>query len=114
MEYLFEIVGVSSILSFFDHQAIAQQKSNPGPEYLGTYRCTLDAFIDSVEDLPKRRNWNGDRVVESVIHFWYHNAEAIAYWKSRLEDAGKETLLVARVGDIDALKTEFETLLRVT
>lgn len=114
MEYLFEIVGVSPILSFFDHQTAVQQKPKPGPEYLGTYRCTLDAFLDSVGDLTRRRDWNGDRVVESVIHFWYHNAEAIAYWKRRLEDSGKENLLVARVGDIDALKTEFETLLKFT
>lgn len=111
MEYLFEIVGVSPILSFFTHQQAVQQRP-PGAEYVASYRCTLDAFIDSVEKTPLRPGWRVDRVVDSVIAFWYNNAETIRHWKRRLDNAGTENLLVARVGDVDALKTEFESLLK--
>ena len=109
MEYSFDIVGVSPILSFFNHQQQARQQ--PGAEYLGAYQCTLDAFINSMEEVPLRRGWHLDRVVDSVIRFWLSNAEQINHWKRRLEDAGKENLLVARVADLDSLKLEFESLL---
>jgi hypothetical protein len=112
MEYLFEIVGVSPVLDFFNHQQVIQQQHHPGAEYLGSYQCTLDAFITSVEDLPVRRDWNLDRIVDSVINFWLNNAEQVSHWKQRLRDAGTENLLVARVGDVDSLKAEFESLLK--
>lgn len=108
MEYSFEIVGVSPVLSFFNHQLAAQSQ---GAEYLGAYHCTLDAFIDSIESVPQRRGWHLDRVVDSVIRFWLHNAEQVTHWKRRLEDAGSENLLVARVADLESLKVEFESLL---
>ena len=111
MEYAFEIVGVSPVLSFFNHQQETRQKSRIGPEYLGAYHCTLDAFIESIEDVSPRRGWNLDGVVDSVISFWLNNAEPIYHWKKRLEDAGAENLLVARVGDLDSLRAEFESLL---
>jgi hypothetical protein len=111
MEYTFEIVGVSSALSFFNHQQEIQQKPRPGAEYLGAYRCTLDAFIESIETVPLRREWRIDRVVDSVIGFWLNNAEQIYHWKKRLEEAGTENLLVARVADLDSLRMEFESLL---
>ncbi|GAB4377471.1 MAG: hypothetical protein Kow00121_26990 [Elainellaceae cyanobacterium] len=112
MKYLFEIVGVAPVLSFFNYQQAVQQRLYTGAEYLRTYHCTLDAFINSVEKLPLRQEWNIDRVIDSVILFWFNNADTIKHWKKRLEDAGKENVLIARVADIDALKIEFETLLR--
>jgi len=112
MQYSFEIVGVSPVLSFFNHQQANRQQPHPGAEYLGTYKCTLDAFIESVEEMPARRNWHLDRVVDSVINFWLNNAEQISHWKQRLNDAGSENLLVARVSDLDSLKIEFESLLK--
>jgi plasmid maintenance system antidote protein VapI len=112
MEYSFELVGVSPVLSFFNHQQVIQQQPHVRAEYLGAYECRLDAFIESVEDVPARRNWNLDRVVDSVISFWLNNAEQISHWKQRLKDAGAENLLVARVSDLDSLKAEFESLLK--
>ncbi len=110
MEYSFEIVGVAPVVSFFDQQQ--EIHSRPvGAEYLGAYRCTLDAFIQSIETIPNRRNWQLDRVVDTVIHFWLNNAESVRHWKQRLEDAGAQNLLVARVADLEALRMEFESLL---
>lgn len=110
MQYSFEIVGVSPVLSFFSHQYESQNQAHPGAEYVGAYQCTLDAFIESVESVPVRRSWNLDQVVDTVISFWLNNAEQIHHWKRRLEDAGGQNLLVARVADLEALRTEFEML----
>jgi ethanolamine utilization protein EutP (predicted NTPase) len=62
--------------------------------------------------MPMRRNWNLDRIVDSVINFWLNNAEQISHWKQCLRDAGTENVLVARVGDVESLKIEFESLLK--
>ncbi|MBW4563758.1 MAG: hypothetical protein KME32_21955 [Mojavia pulchra JT2-VF2] len=106
MKYTFDIIGVSPVLQYFNHQP--QQK---GVEYLGTPTCTLDAFLESVETVPAKWNWNLDQVVDTVIQFWLNNAESIRYWKTRLSDAGKDNLIVARVADFTALQAEFESLL---
>jgi hypothetical protein len=110
MEYEFGLVGVSPVLSFFNTQQNLQAKSHQGAEYLGAYHCTLDAFIESVGTVPRYRNWNLDRVVDSVINFWLNNAEQVRHWKEQLEAAGTENLLIARVADLDALRSEFESL----
>ena len=109
MDYAFEIIGVSPVLSFFNHQLHVEKKL--GAEYLGTYHCTLDAFIESIETKPLRQEWRLDRVVDSVIRFWFNNAEQVQYWKKQLSNAGRENLIVARVADLDALRAEFEFLL---
>jgi plasmid maintenance system antidote protein VapI len=112
MEYTFDIVGVSPVLYFFDHQQQNMQKHQPQRvEYLGTQTCTLDAFLESVESVPATECWNLDQVVDTVIEFWLNNAESIQYWKTRLQDAGRDNLLVARVADMKALQAEFESLL---
>ncbi|MEA5618207.1 hypothetical protein VB711_10220 [Cronbergia sp. UHCC 0137] len=111
MKYAFDIVGVSPIWQFFNHQQQTIQRRQPqGVEYLGTHICTLDAFLESVEDFSKKRNWNLDQVLDTVIQFWLNNSESIHYWKSRLNDAGKDNLVVARVADINSLQAEFEFL----
>ncbi|WP_088242611.1 hypothetical protein [Calothrix rhizosoleniae] len=112
MEYTFNIVGVSHVLNFFDRQqTIAQTSENKGIEYIATHTCTLDALIASVEAVPPKVDWNLDRVVDTVIQFWLNNSDSIIYWKSRLQDAGKDNLLVARLADIQSLRYEFEFLL---
>lgn len=112
MKYAFDIVGVSPILHFFNHQQQSWEKPEiQRVEYLGTQTCTLDAFLESLELLPVTRGWNLDQVVDTVIEFWVNNAEGIQYWKTRLKDAGKDNLVVARVADIKALQAEFESLL---
>ena len=110
MKYSFDIIGVAPVISFFDQQ-YHRQSVSAGAEYLAAYQCTLDAFLASVEELPQRRNWNLDGLVDSVIQFWLHNEEAIDHWQQRLMDAGRENLLVARVADFEALRVEFEGLL---
>lgn len=112
MDYSFEFIGISPVLSFFEHQQTVQQRQLAGAEYVGTYHCTLDALIDSVEEMPLRRGWDLDRVVDTVIEFWLNNSEKISHWKKRLDDAGRDNLLIARVADLDALKLEFEGLLK--
>ncbi|WP_017317488.1 hypothetical protein [Mastigocladopsis repens] len=112
MKYTFDIVGVSPVLDFFSHQQQNLQIcQHQGVEYVGNHKCTLDAFIKSVEPLPKKWGWDMDEVVSTVIEFWMNNSESICYWKSRLVDAGSNNLLVARVADIKALTGEFESLL---
>ncbi len=112
MKYTFDIVGVSPVLQFFNDQQQSLQKAQPQVvEYVGTHQCTLDAFIKSVELVPPKIGWEMDQVVSTVIKFWMNNSDSIHYWKSRLIDAGRENIIVARVADIKALQAEFESLL---
>jgi hypothetical protein len=112
MKYTFELLGISPVLDFFNHQQNFLQKSPTiGIEYLGSYQCTLDAFLESIETVPKKRDWEMDKVVDTVIQFWVNHSEPIRYWKARLDDAGGDNLLVARVGDIKSLKMAFDSLL---
>lgn len=113
MKYTFEILGVAPILSFFNQQQELLQQQPDGVEYLGNRKCTLDAFVQSVETVSPNRGWDVDRVVDTVIGYWMHNSDSIQYWKQRLQDAGGENLLVARVGDIKSLQAAFESLLGV-
>lgn len=112
MKYTFSILCVSPLLSFFNHQQeIIQQRSHTGVEYLGAYKCTLDAFIQSIETVPPKGEWNLDQVVSTVVDFWMNNSDSIRYWKDRLQDAGNDNILVARVADINSLKSAWESLL---
>lgn len=109
MDYTFELIGVTPILAFLNHHPPVAVPSRA--TYLGSHCCTLDAFIASVEHIPLHHHWQLDRVVDSIIQFWLHNAEPVQHWKQRLATAGAENLLVARVADVAALRTEFELLL---
>ncbi len=112
MNYTFDILGISPILHFFNHQQErAQEHPRQGAEYVTTYHCTLDAMLTSVESVPLSRGWELDAVVDTVIHYWMNNAEGIQYWKQRLDRAGTDNLLVARLADVKALKAEFDALL---
>lgn len=112
MKYTFELLGISPILDFFNHQQkLIDKIPSIGIEYLGTHACTLDAFLDSVETVPPKRGWDMDSVVDTVIQFWLNNSEPIRYWKARLDDAGHDNLLVARISDMKSLRSEFESLL---
>ena len=112
MKYTFELLGISPVLDFFNHQQkLIQKTPSKGIEYLGTHQCTLDAFLESVETVSQKPGWATDRVVDTVIQFWMNHPENIQYWKSRLNDAGKENILVARVADVKSLQAEFESLL---
>lgn len=112
MSYTFDILGISPVLHFFNHQQeLLTQTPRSGVEYLGTHKCTLDALIESVETLPPKRDWELDQVVNTVVEFWLNNAEKVDHWQQRLKDAGQENLLVARVADLKSLRHTFESLL---
>ncbi|AFY70555.1 hypothetical protein Pse7367_2292 [Thalassoporum mexicanum PCC 7367] len=111
MHFNFEILGVSPILDFFNHQQkINQRQLNFGVEYVGTPKCTLDSLIRSIEPVPPKRGWDYEKLVESIVNFWITNPETIDLWRSRLDDAGTESLLVSRVGDIKSLRYELESI----
>jgi len=110
--YSFEILGVSPILSFFDHQqAVSKALADRGVEYVSAYKCTLDEMLRSVEPVPQRRGWDHDQVTNAVINFWLHNAALIKRWQYRLQDAGQENLLVARLSDFRSLRRTFDAIL---
>ncbi|MBD2740209.1 hypothetical protein [Coleofasciculus sp. FACHB-1120] len=111
MNYTFEILGVSPILYFFNHQQEIIQTAPQRAEYLGSPKCTLDAFLESVEMVPPKRGWNLEEILDTMVDFWLNNSDNIQYWNKRLKDAGKENLLVARVADLKALRAEFDSLL---
>jgi len=110
MNYTFELLGVSPVLAFFAHQHDLATQDSRGAAYVASHRCTLDAFIDSVNTATPDRGWNLDRAVDAVVSFLLKNGEQISYWKQRLDDAGRENLLVARLADVEALRLEFESL----
>ena len=111
MALTFELIGVAPMLDFFTHQQEREQrKPQSGAEYLGSHKCTLDAFINSVEVVLPKRGWEMDQAVDTVVNFWLTNIEAVQHWKQRLEDAGTQSLVVGRLADIKALQTEFEHL----
>lgn len=112
MNYTFDILGVSPILYFFNQQQERKEKkSQIGIEYVASYKCTLDALIQSVENLPNYGGWDLDEVINTVVNFWVNNSDNINYWKERLKDAGSENLLVGRVANVKSLRAEFEILL---
>uniref|UniRef100_B8HW81 Uncharacterized protein n=1 Tax=Cyanothece sp. (strain PCC 7425 / ATCC 29141) TaxID=395961 RepID=B8HW81_CYAP4 len=112
MNYTFEILGISPVIYLFNTQQVIQQSKNRDLEYLGVHKCTLDTFVESVEGISKRQNWPLDQVVNTVVDFWMNHPQTIQYWAARLEDAGGENLLLARVGKLDALRKAFESLFR--
>jgi hypothetical protein len=112
MNYSFNIVGVSPILHFFNHQYSNQEKpQQTGVEYIGTYKCTLDSLLESLEEVQTKCGWNQDEVVDSVVRFWVNNPESVLYWRERLSDAGRDSLLVGRVADMNGLRSELESFL---
>ncbi len=111
MQYTFEILGVSPILSFLNHQVESPAATPKGAEYLSTHQCTLDALLESVEPVPPKRGWDLDKVVDTVVNYWLQNSERIQHWKERLQEAGSENILVSRIADLKALQQEFDQLL---
>ncbi|MEN9202453.1 MAG: hypothetical protein Q6K80_02945 [Thermostichus sp. DG_1_6_bins_120] len=110
MQYTFEIIGVAPTLDFFRHQQELAQRPC-GVEYLGTSPCTLDALLGSLEEIPSRRGWDLDSLIDTVIRFWWNNPDLVGLWRSRLRDAGEDSLLISRLGHIQSLQQEFEWLL---
>ncbi len=111
MNYTFELLGISPVIYLFRQQQLTMQEELDGElEYLGVRKCTLDTFVASVEKISVQKHWHPQLVINAVVDFWVNNPQAIQYWSNRLEDAGLENLLLARVGRLEALRNTFESL----
>lgn len=112
MNYSFNIIGVSPLLSFFSHQFDTQQHHEySGAEYIGAHRCTLDAFLESIDTLPQKRGWDLDKAVDTVVNFWLNHGSQVKRWQKRLDDAGAESVVVGRLATTQSLRAELELLM---
>ncbi|NCO73654.1 MAG: hypothetical protein GW795_12505 [Cyanobacteria bacterium] len=111
MSYSFDIVGVTPILDFFYYQQQVEKNPNRSKAYLGSYQCSLDGFIKSIQVIPEKPQWNWDEVIESIIDFWLHQEETIETWKQTLENSHPQNLIIARVANVKWLRQEFQSLL---
>jgi hypothetical protein len=107
--YLFNIIGVASILHFFNHEQAQKAKPQPsGVTYIASYSCSLDAVIQSVENTQFQPNWQQEDILQSVMNFWLANLDSVTHWQQRLQDSGSDTLLISRVADPHSLRQELE------
>ncbi len=112
MCYNFEIIGITPVLTFFNYQQELETNPKRSKAYLGSYDCTLDAFIESTKMIPQKPEWNWDEVVETMIDFWLKNEATVKQWKSELDNNIEEdNLIIARIANFSALRSELEKLL---
>jgi hypothetical protein len=111
MNYNFEIIGITPVLTFFNYQQEVEVSPKRSKAYLASYQCTLDAFIKSTKMIPQKPEWNWDEVIVTMINFWLKQEDSIRHWQLELKNAGKENLIVARVANFDVLRTELQNLL---
>lgn len=110
MNYSFDIIGVSPILSFFNYQQQVEQSPQRSRTYVGSYKCTLDGFIQSTETTLRKPDWDWDQVVESMVQFWLQHENDIQHWQETLESVHSESLVVGRIANFNAVRTELESL----
>jgi plasmid maintenance system antidote protein VapI len=111
MGFTFEILGVSPVLEFFNYeQTILKQQPLGAVAYVGSYQCTLDALLSSVESVSPERSWELDPVINAVMTFWMNNDQRIRYWKQQLETTQEQSLVVARIANLKTLRLDFEKL----
>jgi hypothetical protein len=111
MSYSFDIIGIAPMLQFFNHQQRVETHPNRSQAYLGSYCCTLDAFISATEAVHRRPDWDWDEIVGKIVEFWLNQEEDVRHWKQQFESAeGHDNLIVARVINYDRLRHEFEGL----
>lgn len=108
MTYVFNLIGVTSPLELFQQQ---QSQAQVGPAYLAAPEARLDYFLAPLPEMSPQRGWHLDQVVDTVISYWMQNAELIGHWRDRLGDAGRDALLVARVGNVEDWRSGLESLL---
>jgi hypothetical protein len=111
MNYTFDILGVTSVCTFFQYQQDVEQNPERSRAYVASYSCTLDGLIQGTEAIIKRPNWNWDEVVQTMVNFWLRHESAIQQWKEELILLGEDNLLVGRVANVERLRQEFESLL---
>ncbi|HZG37933.1 MAG TPA: hypothetical protein VEZ50_04555 [Nodosilinea sp.] len=115
MSYSFDIIGIAPVLQFFTHQQQVEAKRDRSQAYLGSYCCTLDAFIEATEAVHRKPDWDWDAIVSTMVDFWLSQETDVRHWKQEFaaaQDAnlGSQNLIVARVVNYDSLRHEFETL----
>jgi hypothetical protein len=110
MSYTFDFIGVAPVLDFFYYQQKVEQNPKRSKAYLGSYECSLDGFIQSTELIEQKPDWNWDQVVESIVKFWLNHPSTVNHWKHQLETVGNDNLIIARVANVDLLKSELEHL----
>ena len=111
MSYNFELIGVTPVLTFFNYQQELENDPQRSKAYLGSYHCTLDAFIESTQKIPHKPQWNWDEVIETMIHFWLSNEDTVRHCQQELKNSQNDNLIIARVANVEALRQEFEHLL---
>ena len=114
MQYTFELLGITPILDFFNHQqTLVSHPHFLRAEYLGVHQCTLDRVLKELQTVPPERNWDLEIVAQVVVNYWIGRAKTVRYWSDRLEDAGCNSLLIARIADLHSLRHDLErTFLR--
>lgn len=110
MSYAFDIVGISSVLQFFNYQQRSENNPRHSKTYLGSHICTLDSFIKAADMAPQKPDWDWNEVVAAMVQFWINQEAKVRYWKLELEQVGNDNLIVARVANYDSLRSEFEGL----
>ena len=110
MSYNFEIISITPVLTFFNYQQQVENDPQRSKAYIGSYFCTLDAFIESTEMIPQKPQWNWDEVIETMINFWVSHEDVVRLWKQELDNAQDNNLIIARVANVEALRQEFEHL----
>lgn len=108
MSYSFDLLGVAPILKFFEHQQRIEQNPYRGQAYLASHECSLDALIKSTQTIAHKPDWNWDEVVQTIVNFWLKHEDKVKYWRQELETVGRENIIVARVINFEALRTELE------
>lgn len=110
MSYNFDIIGISPVLQFFNHQQRLETHPNRSQAYLGSYSFTLDALIEATQSIHRRPNWDWDAIVGKMVEFWLSQEDDVRHWKSQFEAVqGGDNLIVARVINYDSLRHELET-----
>lgn len=113
MTYQFEILGITPTLTFFNYQQMLENNPQRSKAYVGSYHCTLDAFIQSTDLIPEKPNWNWDDVINAMIKFWLKHSHHIAQIKMQLAtmENSSENIIVARIANLESLRQEFELLI---
>lgn len=113
MAYSFDLLGVTPVLTFFNYQQRNEQDPHRPKAYLGAFQCTLDGFIDALELMPKKPQWDWDEVVATMVKFWLRHGDRIRECETEFKQSMPEgpQLVIARVSNIDALRHNFEAIL---
>jgi hypothetical protein len=111
MSYSFDIVGIAPVLHFFNHQQRVETSRDRSQAFLGSYCCTLDAFINATAAVHHRPDWDWDAIVNTIVNFWISQENDVRHWQQQFAATeGNQNLIVARVVNYDSLRHEFESL----